>query len=96
MADSIPPFVWLGVGAVVVVVSLLMSSLRLFVIVGVVFILWGIGSLYRGRKDTPAVAQGHTYHTKAPHVEGKQRCFVCGSLNSPKANFCGHCGHRLN
>lgn len=91
---ELSPFTWLGVGAVVLAVSLFMRELRFFAVVGVIFILFGgLRLLIKSRsKEQP----GHTYHTKAPEpAAGKRRCFVCGTTNSAQANFCGHCGHRL-
>lgn len=92
---KIPPAAWLLVGAAVTIVSIIKDELRIFVIPGVAFVLWGLAKpLMASRK---ASAPDHTYNTKphGPDEPTRKRCYVCSARNNAKANYCGHCGHKL-
>lgn len=96
---EIPGVVWLAIGGVVTVVSLLMPQLIVFIVIGVIFLLIGLVKLIRSGMRKPK--NNHTYHRTDPKTEKEvlsgsaKACFVCGAKNAAQANFCGHCGHRL-
>lgn len=99
MAD-IPPLAWIGIGIVVSVMSMLMPALTIFIAAGILFVVIGIVKMVRSSHDTQTLTNKNTYHTASPRNEqsagpNARVCFVCAAKNSSLANFCGHCGHRL-
>lgn len=99
MAD-IPPIVWIGIGIVVAAVSMLVPALTIFVAAGILFIVIGVAKMARSSKSASTLQNRHAYHTASPRNEQSATpdmrvCFVCAAKNSSLANFCGHCGHRL-
>jgi len=99
MAD-IPPIVWIGIGLIVSVASMLIPGLLLFIAVGIIFIVIGVAKMMIASKNTSSLQNKHAYHTHSPRNEvsagsDTRVCFVCGAKNNVLANFCGHCGHRL-
>ena len=103
---SISPAVWIGVGLLVIVAGVFIQGLRAFIVVGVFFVAIGVFRTISGGRSGKNLVNEHTYHRVHPRNEQTvikesssgltgRTCFVCGAKNNAKANFCGHCGHRL-
>lgn len=99
-------FVWLIIGIVVAAVSFVMmqrgQKMTLFLYVGIAMAVFGLWRLYidkgesketteeRRAKLAQQLPQGQTPLTQIPRV-----CGMCGTKNSPRANYCGFCGNKL-
>ncbi len=98
-SSTIPAPVWIGIGVLVSIISVFNTSMRVFIVAGVLFIAYGTGKIIFGAKEKRS--PGHTYNTKAREVEPEtkplkyKRCFLCSAKNHPEANYCGHCGNKL-
>jgi len=80
---NIPGTVFMIIGAVVAIVSLFLEEIRFFVIIGVLFFLYGgIKALAKKKKPKP-----HKIHH--PH------CPFCNKMVKTHDNFCSHCGGYL-
>lgn len=100
MAD-IPPKVFIIVGALVAIASLVINyiekfnNLVLFVFAGIAMVIYGISKLPKHKKTK------HPHHNRKPsrppaprHTKAKY-CHTCGSAVHPNARFCHACGARL-
>ena len=110
MTKPIPAGVWLIVGVIVTVVSLFLPDIRYFMVIGLIFLLFGIIKVVaRQKKKRHDPSIDHTYHTQqAPdYTKGKQhmqyeqahhpgkKCYICGMRSPMSANYCARCGHRV-
>ncbi|MFT4250730.1 MAG: hypothetical protein ACMXYD_05200 [Candidatus Woesearchaeota archaeon] len=88
------PSIFVIAGATIAVISLLATNLRPFVVLGGILLLIGAIKAFFNKKTSY-----RTTATKQPAQittpKDQKRCFVCGAKNHSEANFCGHCGHKL-
>jgi hypothetical protein len=98
--------VFLAIGAVVAIASFLLSAqgqkMKLFMFVGIAMAVFGAIRFYVDRTVQPeqvderrAKMASDLPHVHRPLSEIPRVCSTCHTKNNPKANFCGHCGHKL-
>ncbi len=92
---KIPGIVFIIIGAVVAITSIIVRSIFFFIYVGAGFILWGGGKILYSRlaeeeKPKKDMARQHVHH-KAPN----HSCPYCNRLTRPHDNFCSNCGALL-
>jgi branched-subunit amino acid ABC-type transport system permease component len=95
-------FVVVGVLVTVVSWSLMVAQkgkMGLFLFVGVAMLVFGIARLFIDRTVERKAPAHEPLVTQTPRTYSLHTiprvCGICGAKNNPRANFCGHCGHRL-
>lgn len=89
---KIPGYVYVGVGVLVSLVSLIVNYEKLifFFFVGLVMAMIGLVKLFFGflRKEKEPTQNKHQQHHRA-------RCPKCGAVRYPSFNYCPICGYSL-
>jgi hypothetical protein len=107
---QIPGYVFVLIGVIVSLVSWFSPGLKVFVIAGVGFILWGLFRilsskfLNRGKKLEQNLQQ-KAQEINPKHIKKEQNtvhmhptviaCPSCGLKHYSHANYCQHCGTRI-
>ena len=78
--------IWLAVGLIITLVSIFLEGLKLFIIVGILFMAVGIAKYMIGKKVRAGRKSAERKYKKCPY---------CGAWNYPSAGRCHHCSKKL-
>ncbi len=98
---KISGWVFLVLGGIVIAASYLIKGLKLFVFVGMLFVIYGIGKLISGfivkddEKNDGKTARSDNYEELAAKELQESRCKRCRCIVMSYDHFCSGCGIRL-
>ncbi|MFT4312334.1 MAG: zinc-ribbon domain-containing protein [Candidatus Woesearchaeota archaeon] len=85
---KIPPVIFIGLGGIVLTISLFNRELILFVLAGFAFLVYGFIGFVSEKKPK----QRRVHHPHAHQQPLQKRCHHCGHVINARYRFCPHCG----